>query len=87
MDKISLLNHSVGVLCDNVRQNATKVILSSSPLKSGLQVSVGHFFYLISPKNIPFLNLGRKRTCAVMSCQELDPVEDFLRKKFNGLCT
>lgn len=28
MDKISLLNHSVGVLCDNVRQNATKVILS-----------------------------------------------------------
>ena len=31
MDKISLLNHSVGVLCDNVRQNATKVILSSSP--------------------------------------------------------
>lgn len=81
MDKISLLNHSVGVLCDNVRQNATKVILSSSPLKSGLQVSVGHFFYLISH----FLNFGRKRTCAVMSCQELDPVEDFLRKKPNGL--
>lgn len=37
------------------------------------------------PKNIPFLNFGRKRTCAIMSCQELDPVEDFLRKKPNGL--
>lgn len=37
------------------------------------------------PKNIPFLNFGRKRTCAVMSCQELDHVEDFLRKKPNGL--
>lgn len=32
------------------------------------------------PKNIPFLNFGRKRTCAVMSCQELDPVEDFPEK-------
>ena len=50
MDKITLLNHPVDVLCDNVRQNATKVIISSSPLKSGLQVSVGHFFYLISQK-------------------------------------
>ena len=39
------------------------------------------------PKSIPFLNFGRKRTCAIMSCQELDPVEDFLRKKSNGLCT
>ena len=37
------------------------------------------------PKNIPFLNFGRKRTCADMSRQELDPVEDFLRKKPNGL--
>jgi len=37
------------------------------------------------PQNIPFLNFGRKRTCAVMSCQELAPVEDFLRKKPNGL--
>lgn len=37
------------------------------------------------PKNTPFLNFGRKRTCAIMSCQELDPVEDFLRKKSNGL--
>ena len=85
MCKIALLNHPIDVLCDNVRQNATKEIISSSPLKSGLQVSVGHFFYLISPKNIPFLNFGRKRTCAIMSCQELDPVEDFLRKKPNGL--
>ena len=50
MDKITLLNHPVDVLCDNVRQSATKVIISSSPLKSGLQVSVGHFFYLISQK-------------------------------------
>ena len=39
------------------------------------------------PKSIPFLNFGRKRTCVIMSCQELDPVEDFLRKKSNGLCT
>ena len=67
MDKITLLNHTVDVLCDNVRQNATKVIISSSPQKSGLQVSVGHFFYLISPKISHFLNFGRKRTCAVMS--------------------
>ena len=93
MDKITLLNHPVDVLCDNVRQNATKVIVSSSPLKSGLQVSVGHFFYLISQKIsyfwlnvksrlicISFLNFVRKRTCAIMSCQELDPVEAFLEK-------
>ena len=38
-----------------------------SPLKSGLQVSVSHFFYLISQKISHFLNFGRKRTCAVMS--------------------
>lgn len=31
MDKITLLNHPVDVLCDNVRQNATKEIISSSP--------------------------------------------------------
>ena len=33
-----------------------------SPLKSGLQVSVSHFFYLISQKISHFLNFGRKRT-------------------------
>ena len=33
-----------------------------SPLKSGLQVSVGHFFYLVSPKISHFLNSGRKQT-------------------------
>ena len=38
-----------------------------SPLKSGLQASVGRFFYLISQKISHFLNFGRKRTCAVMS--------------------
>lgn len=27
------------------------------------------------PKSIPFLNFGRKRTCAVMSGQELDPLD------------
>lgn len=67
MDKITLLNHPVDVLCDNVRQNATKVIVSSSPLKSGSQVSVGHFFNLVSQKISHFLNSGRKRICTIMS--------------------
>ncbi len=30
------------------------------------------------PKNIPFLNFGRKRTCAVMRGQELDPLDSGL---------
>lgn len=38
-----------------------------SPLKSGLQIPVSHFFYLISQKISHFLNFGRKQTCAVMS--------------------
>ena len=38
-----------------------------SPLKSGLQIPVGHFFYLVSPKISHFLNFDRKRTFAVTS--------------------
>ena len=85
MDKITLLNHPVDVLCDNVRQNATKVIISSSPLKSGLQVSVGHFFYLIFPKISHFWISVASGLVRLWGCPELDPVEDFLRKKPNGL--
>ena len=45
----------------------------------------GPLFLFNIPKNIPFLNFASKRTCGVMSRQELDSVEGFLRKKPNGL--
>ena len=45
------------------REKAHEVrLISFSPLKSGLQVSLGLFFYLVSPENIQFLNFGRRRT-------------------------
>ena len=65
--------------------SVANLVLSAEKWLAGI---CGPLFLFIIPKKYPiFLNFGRKRTCAVMSCQELDPVEDFLRKKFNGLCT